>query len=138
MSACSFLINLKFDPWLIFWQQIPRLFSEGIMALLWFSNFFQKANNLKSRGPILRVMSSEMSLVCVKQALNTCRWLVNALVTWHVSYKITTLFHSPDQHHICTQQPRQKACLHLSTPSNLVLMNFIIRKKWPDLVFFVF
>ena len=29
--------------------------------------------------------------VCVKQALNTRRWLVNALVTWHVSYKITTL-----------------------------------------------
>ena len=29
--------------------------------------------------------------VCVKQALNTCRWLVNVLVTWHVSYKITTL-----------------------------------------------
>ena len=30
--------------------------------------------------------------VCVKQALNTRRWLVNALVTWHVSYKITTLW----------------------------------------------
>ena len=29
--------------------------------------------------------------VCVKQALNTRHWLVNALVTWHVSYKITTL-----------------------------------------------
>ena len=29
--------------------------------------------------------------VCVKQALNTRRWLVNALVTWNVSYKITTL-----------------------------------------------
>ena len=28
--------------------------------------------------------------VCVKQALNTRRWLVNALVTWHVSFKITT------------------------------------------------
>ena len=28
--------------------------------------------------------------ICVKQALNTRRWLVNALVTWHVSYKITT------------------------------------------------
>ena len=28
---------------------------------------------------------------CVKQALNTRHWLVNALVTWHVSYKITTL-----------------------------------------------
>ena len=29
--------------------------------------------------------------VCVKQALNTHHWLVNVLVTWHVSYKITTL-----------------------------------------------
>ena len=29
--------------------------------------------------------------VCVKQALNTRRWLVNALVTWHVSYRIMTL-----------------------------------------------
>ena len=33
---------------------------------------------LKSRGPILRVKSRS---VCVKQALNTPRWLVNALVT---------------------------------------------------------
>ena len=46
---------------------------------------------LKSKGPILRVTSSETRSVCVKQALNSCRWLVNALVTWHVSYKITTL-----------------------------------------------
>ena len=46
---------------------------------------------LKSRGPILRVTSSETRSVCVKQALTTCRWLVNALVTWHVSYKNTTL-----------------------------------------------
>ena len=30
--------------------------------------------------------------ICVKQALNTRRWLINALVMWHVSYKITTLF----------------------------------------------
>ena len=29
--------------------------------------------------------------VCVKQALNTRPWLVNALVKWHVSYKVTTL-----------------------------------------------
>ena len=29
--------------------------------------------------------------VCVKQALNTRRWLVNALVAWHISYKITTV-----------------------------------------------
>ena len=29
--------------------------------------------------------------VCVKQALNTRLRLVNTLVTWHVSYKITTL-----------------------------------------------
>ena len=34
--------------------------------------------------------------VWVKQALNTCRWLVNVLVTWHVSYKITTLPLSSD------------------------------------------
>ena len=46
---------------------------------------------LNSRGLILRVTSSESHSVCVKQALNTRRWLVNALVTWHVSYKITTL-----------------------------------------------
>ena len=29
--------------------------------------------------------------ICVRQVLNTRRSLVNALVTWHVSYKITTL-----------------------------------------------
>ena len=46
---------------------------------------------LKSRGPILHVTSSETRSVCVKQALNTRRWLVNGMVTWHVSYKITTL-----------------------------------------------
>ena len=39
--------------------------------------------------------SSETRSVCVKQALNTRRWLVNALVTWHVSYKITTLNFTP-------------------------------------------
>ena len=49
------------------------------------------SNFLKSRGPTLRVTSSETCSVCVKQALNTCRWLVNVLVTWHVSYKIMTL-----------------------------------------------
>ena len=46
---------------------------------------------LKSRGPILSVTSSETRSVCVKQSLNTRRWLVNALVEWHVSYKVTTL-----------------------------------------------
>ena len=46
---------------------------------------------IKSRGPILPVMSSETRSVCVKHNLNTRRWLVNALVTWHVSYKIMTL-----------------------------------------------
>ena len=46
---------------------------------------------VKCRGLILRVTSSEIRSVCVKQALNTRRWLVNVLVTWHVSYKITTL-----------------------------------------------
>ena len=46
---------------------------------------------IKSKGPILRVTSSETCSICVKQALNTRRWLVNELVTWHVSYKITTL-----------------------------------------------
>ena len=46
---------------------------------------------IKSRGPVLCVRSSETCSVCVKQALNTRRWLLNALVTWHVSYKITTL-----------------------------------------------
>ena len=46
---------------------------------------------VKSRGLILRVMSSETRSVCVKHNLNTRHWLVNALVTWHVSYKITTL-----------------------------------------------
>jgi len=40
--------------------------------------------------PIL-LKSSETRSVWFKQALNTRRWLVNALVTWHVSYKITTL-----------------------------------------------
>ena len=40
---------------------------------------------------VLRVTSSESRSVCVKHNLNTHRWLVNALVTWHVSYKITTL-----------------------------------------------
>ena len=45
----------------------------------------------KSRGPILHVTTSETCSVCVKQALNTRCWLVNVLVTWHVSYKITTL-----------------------------------------------
>ena len=49
---------------------------------------------LKSRGPILRVTSSETRSVCVKQALNTRRWLVNVLVMWHVSYKITTLLNT--------------------------------------------
>ena len=36
-------------------------------------------------------LHQKTSSVCVKQALNTRLWLVNALVTWHVSYKITTL-----------------------------------------------
>ena len=46
-----------------------------------------------SLEPILHVSvtSSETRSVCVKQALNTRHWLVNVLVTWHVSYKITTL-----------------------------------------------
>ena len=46
---------------------------------------------VKSRGPILRVTSSKCRSVCVKQALNTRRWLVDVVVTWHSSYKITTL-----------------------------------------------
>ena len=37
-------------------------------------------HKLKSKGPILLVTSSETRSVCVKQALNTRRWLVNALV----------------------------------------------------------
>ena len=44
-------------------------------------NTFSKIFALKSRGSILRVTSSETRSVCVKQALNTRRWLVNALVT---------------------------------------------------------
>ena len=33
--------------------------------------------------------------------LNTRRWLVNALVTWHVSYKITTLLNNLDLRGFC-------------------------------------
>ena len=51
-----------------------------------------KQTKVKSRGPILRVTSSETHSVCVKHNLNTRRSLVIALVTWHVSYKITTLY----------------------------------------------
>ena len=46
---------------------------------------------IKSRGPILCVTSSETRSYAVKKALNTRRWLVHVVVTWHVSYKITTL-----------------------------------------------
>ena len=64
---------------------------------------------IKSRGPILRMTSSETRSVCVKQALNTCSWLVNALVTWQVSYKITTLVsvlqNTPSQYPKGKQRP---------------------------------
>ena len=49
--------------------------------------------------------------VCVKQALNTRRWLVNALVTWHVSYKITTL------HTYKTGQGIQQTCYCWKIPT---------------------
>ena len=58
---------------------------------LYISTFTLYCMEIKSRGPILRVTSSETHSVCVKQALNTHCWLVNVLVTWHVSYKIKTL-----------------------------------------------
>ena len=45
---------------------------------------------LKSRGPILHVTSSETRSVCVKQALNTRCWLVNAL---QCKYSIFALNH---------------------------------------------
>ena len=50
---------------------------------------------LKSRGPILRDVWRHQKLALfvlskLRQNLNTRRWLVNALVTWQVTYKITT------------------------------------------------
>ena len=57
-----------------------------------YGNISLMSKHLKYRWPILCVTSSETCSVCVKQALNTRRWLVKALVTWHVSYKVTTLF----------------------------------------------
>ena len=82
------------------WYKIKNSIKKCFLVYTEFTNiswiFWEGQKNmkhlLKSRGPILRVTSSETCSVCVKEALNTRPWLVNALVTWHISYKVTTLF----------------------------------------------
>ena len=73
---CSFLEEIE-NAKITFWNQLTFKQSTGskvqraCLSYVWC--------HLKSRS------------VCVKQTLNTRCWLVNALVTWHISYKIMTL-----------------------------------------------
>ena len=84
--------------------------------------------------------------VCVKQALNTYRWLVNALVTWHVSHKITALFEvirqNTDgwcQQTFCFKSFTQQCfvlLLQVNFPANNV--NFHWRWRWWDWIQVIF
>ena len=85
-----------------FWnQKVEREIFEQrkiyILILILFSKVCWLNSNVlfidqvRSRGMILHVTLSETRSVCVEHNLNTRRCLVNALVMWHVSYKITAL-----------------------------------------------
>ena len=68
-------------------------------------------------------MSSETRSVCIMQALNTCRWLVNALVTWHVSYKITTL---PLLYFVWTEEHYQTSLNKNKSPNLLHVTSILV------------
>ena len=78
ISKIAFACNKKLLGNILSWNQIIYGLAFTLLGMVY---------GVKSRGPILHVTSSETCSVCVKQALNTPHWLVNAPITWHVSYK---------------------------------------------------
>ena len=98
-----------------FWAQFQKNLVDYVVVI--FENhsfrivrkfFIQLSGNLqsvKSRAPILRVTSSNKLLCLCYASFEARRWLVNALVTWHASYKITTLI-------------MQSSCIVISTLQN--------------------
>ena len=94
---------------------------------------FRSASHLYSAAPPESVSTSKYTvepgfneLQIKKKKINKRFWLERL---FEKISNLSKVFHSSDQHRICTQQLHQKACLRLSTLLNLVLMNFKLRKN---------